>query len=61
MTEVRKTPDKFEVWDGGHCFFRATKNFDPTTGKNYVILHRFPNRASLKDVIELGIWAEEST
>ena len=47
-----KDKDKFELFDGGHCYLRAIKDRD---GK--ISLHRFPTRVNPADVALLGQWA----
>jgi len=42
----------FELWDGGHCYLRATRDSD-----NMIELVRFPTRASVALIGALAAWS----
>lgn len=44
-------PEPFERRDGGHCYLRARML------QGYVVIERWPMRASLSDIAQLGTWA----
>lgn len=46
--------EKFEAFDGGHCYLRATR-----TPEGFVDLNRFPTRASTEDMAKLGAWSAQ--
>lgn len=53
MESFRITDDKFEAWDGGHCYIRARR--EPLSGN--IELLRFHAFVSPESVAKLGEWA----
>ena len=55
MGRAVQTPEKFEVWDGGHCYLRANREKGPDG--TFISLVRFPTRASVQEIVRLAAWA----
>jgi hypothetical protein len=54
---VVTTEDQFEVWDGGHCFFRVFKMKSPY-GKTELNFERAQNPFRLNMMKEFAKWVE---
>ena len=53
MGTIKKSEDKFEIWDGGHCYVRAI--IEKPSGR--ISLLRWPRFISPKEVKAFGDWA----
>ncbi len=54
MTRHTSDKERFEAWDGGHCYLRALRDHE-----GHISISRFPERASQEDIVKLGEWAGE--
>lgn len=45
--------NQFEMWDGGHCYLRATRDHE-----GYISISRFPNCISVEEFVKLAEWAK---
>ena len=55
VTQKKETFDKFEFWDGGHCYLRFIRLVD------MVECLRFPPRASVEEIVALAEWAKRES
>lgn len=52
---VVSDPDRFEVWDGGHCCIRAVIRGGSEVN---ISMYRWPEHVDIQDAIEFGEWAK---
>ncbi len=53
MGRIEQSPERFEIWDGGHCYVRL--HLDKSNGRIAVL--RLGHSLHAQEFIEIGKWA----
>lgn len=58
LRKVVFAPDLFEVWDGGHCYIRVSRNVlsKDRLEKETIKISRWPERTNIQDQRDLAEW-----
>lgn len=56
--EIKQTRDLFEIWDGGHCYFRARRSIQPML-KGGIEMDRMPSVLMPEEIASFSVWASD--